>query len=107
LFRLAQLCKVQVYLEEGVLQNILRIVVTDHHAPDMPIERFLVQPYSQRTQRKQRCAFTKNNVRLWDFGTLNETDEERTCLLGGGAGRSPIDRVIVGIEGAKEGYFTS
>jgi hypothetical protein len=114
---------------------------------------------SQRTQRKQRCAFTKNDVRLWDFGTLkshslkvsvqiftifqhlryrypvvtfgmiakwktstagvercpldtcntnkkrqsrvriqflaaratiisNETDEERTCLLGGGAGRS-------------------
>ena len=25
---------------------------------------------SQRTQRKQRCAFTKNDVRLWDFGTL-------------------------------------
>ena len=24
----------------------------------------------------------------------NETDEERTCLLGSGAGRSPIDRVI-------------
>ena len=24
----------------------------------------------------------------------DETDEERTCLLGGGAGRSPIDRVI-------------
>ena len=70
LFRVAQLCKVQVYLEEGVLQNILRIVVTDHHAPDMPIERFLVQPYSQRTQRKQRCAFTKNDVRLWNFGTL-------------------------------------
>ena len=88
LFRVAQLCKVQVYLEESVLQNILRIVVTDHHAPDMPIERFLVQPYSQRTQRKQRCAFTKNDVRLWDFGTLNETDEERTCLLGGRAGRS-------------------
>ena len=25
---------------------------------------------SQRTQRKQRCAYTKNDVRLWDFGTL-------------------------------------
>ena len=27
----------------------------------------------------------------------SETDEERTCLLGGGAGRSPIDRVIGGL----------
>ena len=27
----------------------------------------------------------------------NESDEERTCLLGGGAGRSPIDRVTGGL----------
>ena len=27
----------------------------------------------------------------------DETDKERTCLLGSGAGRSPIDRVIGGL----------
>ncbi len=54
----------------------------------------------------------KMYVRLWDFETADcrnrilsrkgtiisgETDEERTCLLGGGAGRSPRDRVIGGL----------
>ena len=39
-------------------------------------------------------------------GTIisNETDEERTCLLGGGAGRSPIDRVI-GLTKERKGLF--
>ena len=35
---------------------------------------------------------------------LNETDEERTCLLGGGAGRSLIDRVI-GLSIDRKGLF--
>ena len=32
---------------------------------------------------------------------LQEIDEERTCLLGGGAGRSPIDRVFGGLRERK------
>jgi hypothetical protein len=35
----------------------------------------------------------------------DETDEERTCLLGGGAGRSPIDRVIGGLRERKGLFF--
>ena len=34
---------------------------------------------SQRTQRKQRCAFTKNDVRLWDFGTLKSHSLKVSC----------------------------
>ena len=34
----------------------------------------------------------------------DETDEKRTCLLGGGAGRSPIDRVIGGLRD-RQGLF--
>ena len=39
-------------------------------------------------------------------GTIisDETDEERTCLLGGGAGRSPIDRVF-GLSIDRKGLF--
>ena len=34
----------------------------------------------------------------------DETNEERTCLLGGGAGRSPIDRVTGGLR-ERKGLF--
>ena len=33
--------------------------------------------------------------------TVSGINEERTCLLGGGAGRSPIDRVIGGLRERK------
>lgn len=36
----------------------------------------------------------------------DETDEERTCLLGSGAGRSPIDRVIGGLRERKGNLLT-
>ena len=46
------------------------------------------------------------NSDVMDEGAIitDETDEERTCLLGGGAGRSPIDRVFGGLR-ERKGLF--
>ena len=50
-------------------------------------------------QRRNGKAVSEYNSDVMDEGAIitDETDEERTCLLGGGAGRSPIDRVFGGL----------
>ena len=55
-------------------------------------KRLILKKLQFRATNEGGCP---NNI-LSRKGTIisNETDEERTCLLGGGAGRSPIDRVI-------------
>ena len=47
---------------------------------------------------------SEENSDAMDTIISDETDEERTCLLGGGAGRSPIDRVI-GFSIERKGLF--
>ena len=54
-------------------------------------------------QRRNGKAVSEYNSDVMDEGAIitDVTDEERTCLLGGGAGRSPIDRVIGGLRDRK------
>ena len=55
-------------------------------------------------QRRNGKAVSEYNSDAMDTIISDETDEERTCLLGGGAGRSPIDRVIGGLR-ERQGLF--
>ena len=56
---------------------------------------------NQNTISGNGKAVSEYNSDAMDTIISNETDEERTCLLGGGAGRSSDRSGFRGIEGAK------